>query len=121
MRLCLVTMPWPSLDLPSLPLAILSEVVRAARPDDDVRTYYGNVRWAEYALEHTAGEVTPDDYSDVVEEGLFHDLGDWVFTSALYGDATCPPDPYEPHPPTPSAPHVPAPNIPPIPPPFTLA
>src|SRR5260370_25764239 len=101
MRLCLVTMPWPSLDLPSLPLAILSEAVRASRPRDDVGTYYGNVRWAEYVLEQTGGEITPDDYSDVVEDGLFHGLGDWIFTSSLYGDAAWPRERYEAHPKTP--------------------
>lgn len=108
MRLCLVTMPWPSLDLPSLPLAILSEAVRAGRPGDDVRTYYGNVRWAEYVLEQTGGEITPDDYSDIVEGGLFHGLGDWVFTSSLYGDAAWPRERYEAHPKTPSVEDGPA-------------
>ena len=102
MRLCLVTMPWPSLDLPSLPLAILSEAVRRARPDDDVQTYHGNVRWAEYVLEHTDGDITPDDYSDVVEDGLFHGLGDWVFTAALYPGERWPLERYEAHPRTPS-------------------
>ena len=41
MRLCLVAMPWQSLDLPSLQLSLLSEAVRAARPNDVVDTYYG--------------------------------------------------------------------------------
>jgi len=101
MRLCLVTMPWPSLDLPSLPLSLLSECVRSARPSDDVRCYYGNIRWAEHVLARTDGTLTPDDYSDIVEDGLFHGLGDWVFTSALYDDATWPVEHYESHPKTP--------------------
>jgi len=101
MRLCLVAMPWQSLDLPSLQLSLLSESVRLARPDDVVDTYYGNVRWAEYVLEQTGGAVTPDDYSDVVEDGLFHGLGDYVFTSALYANETWPEERYLAHPKTP--------------------
>jgi ribosomal peptide maturation radical SAM protein 1 len=101
MRVSLVTMPWQSLDTPSLPLSILSSVVRSARPGDDVSTYYANVRWAEYVLDQTDGGVTPDDYSDLVEDGLFHGLGDWVFTSSLYGDATWPEERYAAHPATP--------------------
>src|SRR5712691_11229616 len=100
MRLCLVTMPWQSLDVPSLPVSILSVAVRSSRPDDDVRTYYANVRWAEYVLDRTDGAVTPDDYSDLVEDGLFHGLGDWVFTSALYGGASWPEERYAVHPAT---------------------
>ena len=80
MKLCLVTMPWQSLDLPCLPLSLLGAQVRAQRPQHEVRTCYANVRWAEYVLERTGGEVTPDDYSDLVEDGLFHGLGEWVFT-----------------------------------------
>src|SRR5262249_32689083 len=45
-------------------------------------------------------ELTPDDYSDIVEDGLFHGLGDWVFTSALYAGATWPEERYEAHPKT---------------------
>lgn len=101
MRLCLVTMPWQSLDIPSLPVSILAAAVRQARPRDVVETSYANIRWAEYVLEQTAGRVTPDDYSDVVEDGLFHGLGDWVFTAALYGDAAWPEDRYAAHPATP--------------------
>ncbi|MEX0663463.1 MAG: RiPP maturation radical SAM C-methyltransferase [Acidimicrobiia bacterium] len=101
MRLCLVSMPWQSLDLPSLQLSLLSEAVRAARPEDHVDTYYANIHWAEYVLEHTGGDVTPDDYSDVVEDGLFHGLGDFVFTSALYVDESWPEERYLAHPKTP--------------------
>ena len=101
MRLSLVTMPWQSLDTPSLPLSILQSVVGSARPHDHVATCYANIRWAEYVLDQTDGAVTPDDYSDLVEDGLFHGLGDWVFTSSLYGDATWPEDQYAEHPATP--------------------
>jgi ribosomal peptide maturation radical SAM protein 1 len=91
-------MPWQSLDLPSLPLSLLTAVARAERPADDVRAYYGNIRFAEHVLEHTDGVVTPDDYLDIVEDGLFHGLGDWVFTSSLYPGASWPMERYEQHP-----------------------
>ncbi len=100
MRLCLVTMPWQSLDLPSLPMSLLAACVREQRPDDSVDTYYGSIRWAEYCHGHSDGVLTPDDYSDIVEAGLFHGLGDWVFTSALYRGATWPVERYDAHPAT---------------------
>ncbi len=100
MRLCLVTMPWQSLDTPSLPLSLLSSVIHGARPDDDVRVHYANIGWAEFVLQRTGGSVTPDDYSDLVEDGLFHGVGDWVFTSSLYGDAAWPMERYLAHPAT---------------------
>jgi ribosomal peptide maturation radical SAM protein 1 len=100
MRLCLVTMPWQSLDTPSLPLGLLSAVIRQGRPQDDLRVEYANIRWAEEVLDRTDGEITPDDYSDLVEDGLFHGVGDWVFTSSLYGDAAWPVERYFSHPAT---------------------
>src|SRR3954454_21824675 len=90
MRTCLVSMPWQALDFPSLPLGILARTVRDARPGDDVRTLHANIRFVEAMHEWSSGEITPDDYMDVVEHGLFHGLGDWVFTSALYAGATWP-------------------------------
>jgi ribosomal peptide maturation radical SAM protein 1 len=100
-NLSLVTMPWQSLDLPCLPLSLLGAQVRSRRPQHRVHTYYANVRWAEYVLERTAADVTPDDYSDLVEDGLFHGLGEWVFTSSLYEGAPWPEERYEAHPATP--------------------
>ena len=102
MRVCLTTMPWQSLDTPSLPVSILAAAARDTRaPRHEVEIYYGNLAWAEYVLERTAGEITPDAYRVVAEHGLFHGVGDWIFTSSLYPGATWPVERYEAHPATP--------------------
>ena len=96
MRVCLATMPWQALETPSLPVSILAAAVdEACETPHTVEIYYGNLAWAEYVLERTAGKITPDDYQFVAEHGLFDGLGDWIFTSSLYPDATWPVERYE--------------------------
>ncbi|MER5453766.1 RiPP maturation radical SAM C-methyltransferase [Micromonospora sp. NPDC002389] len=85
MTICLAAMPWQSLDCPSLPIGLLKAVtVAAGRPEP--LSYHGGIRWAEYLLEATDGELGPPEYTEVAEEGLFHGLGDWVFAGVLRGD-----------------------------------
>jgi ribosomal peptide maturation radical SAM protein 1 len=79
-------MPWQSIELPSLPVALLNTRVTDTRSADTVVEYHGYLRWAEFLLERTAGAVTPADCHSVAEEGVFHGLGDWVFAGVLYGD-----------------------------------
>ena len=82
----LVAMPWQSFDLPSLPLALLRARLAEARPQDTVHEYYGYLRWAEFLLERTDGEITPAvcEWASVTD--VFHGLGDWVFAGVLHGD-----------------------------------
>jgi len=87
-------MPWQSLELPPLPVGILAATIRSARPDDHVSVRHANISFVEFLHERTGGALTPDEYGDVVEHGLFHGLGDWVFTSALYPDASWPEERY---------------------------
>ncbi|HEU5471034.1 MAG TPA: RiPP maturation radical SAM C-methyltransferase [Actinophytocola sp.] len=83
--ICLVTMPWQTLDLPSLPLGLLTTVCReAGRAGPD--NYHGNLRWAEFLFERTGGEIGPADYVEVAENGIFQGIGDWVFTGVLHGN-----------------------------------
>lgn len=49
-------------------------------------TYHGNLRWAEFLLEQSGGELGVSEYNDIAENGLFDGLGDWVFTGALHRD-----------------------------------
>lgn len=65
MRVHLVTMPWHPLDLPSLQLGLLQEIVRRARPGDEVTEFHGSLRWAEYLLERSGGRLLPGDYVEV--------------------------------------------------------
>ncbi|HET9898223.1 MAG TPA: RiPP maturation radical SAM C-methyltransferase [Streptosporangiaceae bacterium] len=87
MRICLVSMPWQALDSPSLPVALLRARLAEVRPQHQVVEYHASLRWAEYLLDRTGGEITPVHYVQVAEGGIFHGLGDWVFSGVLYGDA----------------------------------
>jgi ribosomal peptide maturation radical SAM protein 1 len=81
----LVTMPWQSLESPSLPIGLLkASVARAGMPSPT--GYYANLRWIEFLLDRTDGEVGPPEYTTVAEEGLFDALGDWVFAGVLHDD-----------------------------------
>ncbi|MES4887348.1 RiPP maturation radical SAM C-methyltransferase [Streptomyces sp. NPDC096012] len=84
MRVHLVTMPWHPIDLPSLQLGLLHRIVRRARPGDEVTEFHGSLRWAEFLLEHSGGRLRPGDYVAVGSDAIFHGLGDWVFSGALY-------------------------------------
>ncbi|MEV7684964.1 RiPP maturation radical SAM C-methyltransferase [Streptomyces bungoensis] len=86
MRLHLVTMPWQPLDLPSLQLGLLNRLVRRAHPGTEVTEFHGSLRWAEFLLERSAGALRPGDYVEVGSDAIFHGLGDWVFSGALYDD-----------------------------------
>lgn len=79
-------MPWLAVDTPSLPVGILRRRVSEVCPSVDVSEFHGGVRWAEYLLQATDGDITPNDYMLVGDEGLAHGLGDWVFAGELYGD-----------------------------------
>ena len=82
---CLVAMPWQSLDTPSLPIGLLTTVAAdagLAAPE----AYYANLRWAEFLMAETDGRIGPDEYQAVADEGIFDQLGDWVFTGVLHGD-----------------------------------
>ncbi|MDG4765939.1 RiPP maturation radical SAM C-methyltransferase [Solwaraspora sp. WMMD406] len=85
MSVCLVAMPWQAIESPSLPIGLLKAATRAAgRPEP--AAYHGSLRWAEFLMEHSDGELTPADYTEVAEVGLFDGLGDWVFAGVLHDD-----------------------------------
>jgi len=84
-KVILGVMPWKALASPSLPLGLLrSACGERGLPVPD--TWFGNIRWAEFLLEKTGQEITPDDYAHVADTGIFHSLGDWVFGGALSGN-----------------------------------
>ncbi|WP_405606865.1 hypothetical protein [Streptomyces sp. NBC_00076] len=86
MRVQLVTMPWHPIDLPSLQVGLLHQLLRQARPDDDVREFHGSLRWAEFLLERSDGRLRPGDYEAIGSDSIFDGLGDWVFSGVLYED-----------------------------------
>jgi ribosomal peptide maturation radical SAM protein 1 len=82
---CLTAMPWQAIESPSLPLGLLRACcVEAGLPRPDL--YHGGLRWAEYLMEVTGGAIGPAEYVDVAENGMFHGIGDWVFTGVLHDD-----------------------------------
>ncbi len=85
MRILLVSMPWHSLDTPSLALGILHERVNHARDPHEVQDFYACIRWAEYMRERSEGKLGAKDYTAIAEGGIFMGMGDWMFSPALYG------------------------------------
>ncbi|WP_067929490.1 RiPP maturation radical SAM C-methyltransferase [Alicyclobacillus shizuokensis] len=84
MNIVLVNMPWQALDYPSLACGILVTVLRQARPQHNVLEYYGNLRWAEYLLQVTEGQITPTEYTFISDNTFYYGAGDWIFSTALY-------------------------------------
>ncbi|MFF7656447.1 RiPP maturation radical SAM C-methyltransferase [Streptomyces sp. NPDC007983] len=87
MRINLVSMPWQAIDMPSLQVGLLHALLNRVRPGDVIGEYHGCLRWAEFLLEHSVGELTPFEYSKVGSDGIFDGLGDWVFSSVLYEES----------------------------------
>lgn len=82
---CLTAMPWQAIESPSLPLGLLqASCLQAGLPRP--RAYHGGMRWAEYMMAASDGAIGPADYVDIAENGMFHGLGDWVFTGVLHDD-----------------------------------
>ncbi|MES4887045.1 RiPP maturation radical SAM C-methyltransferase [Streptomyces sp. NPDC096012] len=83
MKLLLIAMPWQGLDTPSSALGILGQCVRKNAADWAVDEMYINLRWAEHLMQESNGSITTADYGNVADQ-VFHGVGDWVFTPALY-------------------------------------
>lgn len=86
-KILFVVMPWHSLHYPSLGTGILSTIIRerASDPSWNVETLYANIRWATFLDECTGGLVSPDKHSLLGEDLFFQGVGEWIFSSALYG------------------------------------
>ncbi|MFD7658193.1 RiPP maturation radical SAM C-methyltransferase [Actinosynnema sp. NPDC059797] len=82
---CLAAMPWQAIESPSLPLGLLRACC-AAEGLPVPRAYHGGLRLTEFLMAATDGGLGAADYTDVAENGLFHGLGDWVFTGVLHDD-----------------------------------
>ncbi|MEV0386688.1 RiPP maturation radical SAM C-methyltransferase [Nonomuraea sp. NPDC050643] len=84
MRVTLVSMPWASIDAPSLALGILTSRLRETLPEVDVETHYVNIACAEW-MRSTLPGSSGDDYDFFALRSYFKGCGDWVFSSALHG------------------------------------
>src|SRR6202044_4286419 len=80
----LVAMPCPALDSHTQPLALLRVACQKAGRAAPA-SYHANLRWAEFLLDRTGSDILPRDVTYVADNGIFHGVGDWVFTGALHG------------------------------------
>jgi ribosomal peptide maturation radical SAM protein 1 len=94
MKVLLVSMPWAAVESPSLALGILKSEV-SALDDVEVSTIYANidyVDWMSARSPFSSGEhihlFNFRNYSYFSIGMYFRGLGDWVFSSALYGVPT---------------------------------
>lgn len=87
MKLTLIAMPWQGLDTPSSALGILEPCVRRHAGDWTVDQLYANLRWAECLMRESGGSITAKDYGNIADQ-VFHGVGDWIFTPALYDTDT---------------------------------
>jgi ribosomal peptide maturation radical SAM protein 1 len=77
-------MPWALIDVPSLALGILSRLVAETDPESRVTLVHANLDYVDWVTERTS--FTPADLHFFAVDSFFSGVGDWVFTSALYGD-----------------------------------
>lgn len=84
MKITLVCMPWATIATPSLALGILSRRVADTCPDTELKTVYANIDFADWMEEQ--GGYGPEEFSFFSLHSYFMGCGDWVFSSALYGD-----------------------------------
>lgn len=85
MDVALVTMPWASVEYPSLACGILKTVALGNPHVDDVRVLDANLDFFDWAHDETGLDVS--EYGHFALDSYFQGHGDWVFSSALYGDS----------------------------------
>ncbi|MFI6603918.1 RiPP maturation radical SAM C-methyltransferase [Nonomuraea sp. NPDC050536] len=85
MRVALVNMPWAAVDFPSIALGILVGCVRESRPDDELYANYANLGFVDWLADRVP--LNSADYKFYSLESYFLGCGDWVFSSALYGNS----------------------------------
>jgi ribosomal peptide maturation radical SAM protein 1 len=82
----LVCMPWQSLGMPSLAMALVAGILESAAPGIEVTEHFLNIEWAEFLERRSGGQITPGHVQAIADNGIEFGLGDWVFSGALYGD-----------------------------------
>lgn len=97
MRITLVCMPWHALDRPSLALGIIGRLAREHPARHDVSEVHATLLWAEHLREASGGAISPLDYYRIADIGVFLGMGDWIFSSALYGTDGWKVDEYTPY------------------------
>lgn len=83
MKVLFAIMPWQSLEYPSLAIGILKSILHETCPEVQTHTLHANIEWAQFLLDETDSELTPNDYTAISDNSFFVALGEWVFSSAL--------------------------------------
>ncbi|MBW3086882.1 hypothetical protein KEM60_03111 [Austwickia sp. TVS 96-490-7B] len=86
MKISLVNMPWALVDVPSLALGILREVVTRRHPHMQVDVIHANLDYVDWIVSRR--EFTLADYQYLALDSYFQGIGDWVFAGALHDDPT---------------------------------
>ena len=86
-RVALVSMPWASLEMPSLALSTLVPLAEDHADVESVDVIYGNVLFADYMAAFSAGSITSADHVEIAF-GYYLAVGEWIFSSALHRDDT---------------------------------
>ena len=84
MKIFLVSMPWSLLEMPSIPVGMLRVVAQQCKNEHEVSDAYLNLAWADYLRDATDGRIGVPEYDYVANVGVWHGMGDWIFTPALY-------------------------------------
>jgi ribosomal peptide maturation radical SAM protein 1 len=84
MRVLLVNAPWASIEAPSLGLSILRRTARECLPGAEVHVLHANLDYVDWITEQFDFGLI--DYNYYALNSYFLGCGDWVFSSALYGD-----------------------------------
>lgn len=87
MDILLVTMPWNSLDFPSIQLGVLKAIVDKEFPNIKCENLYANLLWAEFLYKKSEGRVDRATEYPLIADGTFASgVGEWIFTPALYDE-----------------------------------
>ncbi|MFI0351063.1 RiPP maturation radical SAM C-methyltransferase [Actinomadura sp. 9N407] len=82
MRILLVSMPWASIDMPSIALGILTRLAGTKLTGIDVRSVFGNLDYADWLAERYP--LSSGDYKFFATDTHFESCGEWVFAPALH-------------------------------------
>ncbi|MGE7928339.1 RiPP maturation radical SAM C-methyltransferase [Lysinibacillus xylanilyticus] len=84
MKVLLVSMPWASVNRPSLALGVLTAAAGTLCEEEHiVDQYNANIKWVEYTNIETSGELDTHKFARI-SDNYFLGVGEWIFTNALY-------------------------------------
>lgn len=80
----LISMPWASLQWPSLALGNLHAILSDHAGVGHVASHYLTFDWAEFLVDRSEGRIGLSEYGSI-GDGYIGGLGEWFFKDALYG------------------------------------